>query len=84
MLDTIDRVDALNSHERLLLWVAELEPVDRDLLVLVAWEQFSYADAAAALAIPIGTVRSRMHRIRHTLRTHMRLGASLEENHPHE
>jgi RNA polymerase sigma-70 factor (ECF subfamily) len=41
---------------------------DRDVLLLIAWEDLSYDEAAAALDIPVGTVRSRLHRARRQLR----------------
>lgn len=43
------------------------EPL-REVLLLVAVEGISYEDAAAMLAIPVGTVRSRLSRARATLR----------------
>lgn len=48
--------------------VATLDPRDRDALLLFAWEDLSYEEIAAALGIPIGTVRSRLHRARTRLR----------------
>ncbi|QFZ22234.1 RNA polymerase sigma factor [Saccharothrix syringae] len=45
-----------------------LAPEDRDVLLLVAWEQLSYEEVAAALAVPVGTVRSRLHRARRKVR----------------
>jgi DNA-directed RNA polymerase specialized sigma24 family protein len=33
---------------------------DRDTLLLVSWGELSYAEAATALGVPIGTVRSRI------------------------
>jgi RNA polymerase sigma factor (sigma-70 family) len=48
--------------------VAALTPGDRDVLLLIAWEQFSYDEVAAALGIPVGTVRSRLHRARRQVR----------------
>jgi RNA polymerase sigma factor (sigma-70 family) len=44
--------------------LAALPAGDRDVLLLIAWEQLSYQDVARALAIPVGTVRSRLHRAR--------------------
>ncbi|UJW31721.1 RNA polymerase sigma factor [Saccharothrix sp. AJ9571] len=41
---------------------------DRDVLLLIAWEGLSYEEVAAALAIPIGTVRSRLNRARRKVR----------------
>ncbi len=57
-------VDARRNYEALVEHVLELEPEDRDLLVLVAWERMSSREAAAVLGVPSGTVRSRLHRIR--------------------
>ncbi len=45
-----------------------LTTADRDVLLLVACEELSYDEAARALDIPVGTVRSRMHRARIQLR----------------
>lgn len=48
--------------------LAALAEGDRDVLVLVAWEGLTYEEVASALAIPVGTVRSRLHRARAQLR----------------
>ena len=48
-----------------------LPAVDRDTLLLVVWGELSYAEAATALSVPIGTVRSRIARARR------RLGAAI-------
>ena len=52
----------------LLAALARLSPDQREVLLLVSVEQFSYAEAAEALAIPIGTVMSRVSRARVALR----------------
>jgi len=48
--------------------LADLAEGDRDVLILIAWEELTYEEVASALAIPIGTVRSRLHRVRSQLR----------------
>src|SRR6476646_8499450 len=48
--------------------LARLARPDRDALLLVAWEQLSYDEVARALDIPVGTVRSRLHRARTKIR----------------
>ncbi|MBE1492826.1 RNA polymerase sigma factor [Plantactinospora soyae] len=48
--------------------LAGLSSGDRDVLLLVAWEELTYDEVATALAIPVGTVRSRLHRARKLLR----------------
>ncbi len=41
---------------------------DRDVLLLIAWEQLTYREVSRALAIPVGTVQSRLHRARAKVR----------------
>ena len=48
--------------------LSRLKPADRDVLLLIAWERLAYEEVAAALAIPVGTVRSRLSRARKKLR----------------
>lgn len=44
--------------------LAKMSRGDRDVLLLVAWEGLTYDEVAAALGVPTGTVRSRLHRAR--------------------
>lgn len=48
--------------------LSALAKPDRDVLLLIAWEQLTYEEVARALAIPVGTVRSRLHRARAKIR----------------
>ncbi|MEY2418899.1 MAG: hypothetical protein QOG90_1579, partial [Actinomycetota bacterium] len=48
--------------------VNALPDAERDALLLAAWEGLSYDDIAAALSVPVGTVRSRLNRARGRLR----------------
>ncbi len=41
---------------------------DRDVLLLIAWEQLTYQEVSRALGIPVGTVQSRLHRARAKVR----------------
>lgn len=41
---------------------------DREVVLLYAWEDLTYAEIAQALNIPVGTVRSRLNRVRAMLR----------------
>jgi RNA polymerase sigma factor (sigma-70 family) len=49
--------------------LAELSDDDRDVLLLIAWEQLTYEEVAAALRVPVGTVRSRLNRARRKVRS---------------
>ena len=40
---------------------------ERDVVALVAWSGLTYEQAAAALDVPVGTVRSRLSRARRRL-----------------
>ena len=61
-------VTARSVRHQLAAALAALADGDRDVLVLIAWEQLSYTETARALAIPVGTVRSRLNRARARLR----------------
>jgi RNA polymerase sigma factor (sigma-70 family) len=63
-----DRVVAQQLHPRLARALRRLSAEDRDLLLLVAWGELTYKQAGQALGIPMGTVASRLHRIRRKLR----------------
>jgi len=52
----------------LLRVLSELEPADQELVLLVAWAGLSYEQAAQALEVPVGTIRSRLHRARAKIR----------------
>jgi RNA polymerase sigma-70 factor (ECF subfamily) len=61
------RVDARSASRALAGALARLRQVDRDVLLLFAWEDLSYPQIADALNIPVGTVASRLHRTRRVL-----------------
>lgn len=61
-------VTASSVHGLLAAALAGLPDGDRDVLLLIAWEQLSYTETAQALGIPAGTVRSRLNRARAKLR----------------
>jgi Sigma-70, region 4 len=54
--------------------LAALSDGDRDVLLLIAWEDLTYDEAALALGIPVGIVRSRLHMIIFDARTYAYLG----------
>lgn len=53
---------------RLAAVLAELDPSQRDVLLLYAWGELSYDEIAASLEVPVGTVRSRLSRAHEQLR----------------
>ncbi|MGP4021507.1 RNA polymerase sigma factor [Saccharopolyspora sp. 5N708] len=55
--------------------LAALSQRDRDVLLLIAWEDLTYDEVAAALKIPVGTVRSRLNRARKKTRALLELPA---------
>ena len=59
-----DRLEVMDLESAL----RQLPDDQREVLLLVALEEMSYAEIAAALAIPIGTVMSRLSRGRERLR----------------
>jgi RNA polymerase sigma factor (sigma-70 family) len=62
------RLGAAAVRQRLAGALRRLPAAQRDALLLVAWADLSYQEAAAALAVPVGTVRSRISRARAVLR----------------
>jgi len=51
--------------------LAQLQPNEREVLLLVHARGLTYAEAAEVLGVPLGTIRSRLHRARTQLHTHM-------------
>lgn len=62
------RVSAQAVRGELALAMARLPARHRDVLLLVAWADLGYEEVARALEVPVGTVRSRLHRARRKLR----------------
>ncbi len=68
-VDSESRVTAQALRGPLARALADLPRVYREPLLLVAWADLSYEEVAAALDVPVGTVRSRLSRGRARLRT---------------
>jgi len=66
--ETDDRLDDERRIKCALDLLSQLPRHEQDVFVLCAWFDLSYEDAALALAIPVGTVRSRLSRARRHLR----------------
>ncbi|RBY93696.1 RNA polymerase subunit sigma-70 [Blastococcus sp. TF02-8] len=80
--DSADRLDAEALRGPLAAALAGLERRDRDALLLLAWGQLGYEEIAAVLDVPVGTVRSRLHRARR--RTRAALGGVFPIDAPEE
>lgn len=63
-----DRIDAGSTMRGLADRIAALPSGDRDVLLLHAWGDLTYEQIGVALGIPVGTVRSRLNRVRRRLR----------------
>lgn len=72
--DIEGRLDAAASAPLLSSALQQLDPGDRDALLLHTWQGLSYKEIAEALDIAIGTVGSRLNRARRLVR------ASLEQD----
>ncbi|MEV0382129.1 RNA polymerase sigma factor [Nonomuraea sp. NPDC050643] len=67
--DEVDRrVAASGVRRRLAKALAGLSQKHRDTILLVTWTELTYEEAAVALGVPVGTVRSRVNRARSKLR----------------
>jgi RNA polymerase sigma factor (sigma-70 family) len=66
--DVNARLDDERRMRPVLRLVAALSKREQDVIALCAWADLSYEEAALALGVPVGTVRSRLSRARRRLR----------------
>lgn len=66
--EAIERIEAVDDAARVSGALAELSSGDRNVLLLLAWAQMTHEEIGNALEIPVGTVKSRLHRARRVLR----------------
>ncbi|MGI8614369.1 MAG: RNA polymerase sigma factor [Nocardioidaceae bacterium] len=69
--DVAGRIDDERRMRDVLDVINALPASQRDVVALVVWEGLDYAAAATALGVPIGTVRSRLSRVRSRLSEHL-------------
>ena len=67
------RVDASVATGRIARTLKSMAATDRETLLLYAWADLTYEGIAAAMDVPVGTVRSRLNRARKTLRSQLNL-----------
>jgi RNA polymerase sigma factor (sigma-70 family) len=65
--DVADAIDGERRMAEVLGALAKLSERDRDVVALIAWSGLTYEQAAHALHVPVGTVRSRLARARQRL-----------------
>jgi RNA polymerase sigma factor (sigma-70 family) len=62
------RIDAAELWPEVAQAVGRLPEGERDALILFVWEDLGYEEIAAALDVPLGTIRSRLNRARKRMR----------------
>jgi RNA polymerase sigma-70 factor, ECF subfamily len=69
--DALGRAEASQLGPELAAALRDVAAADRDALLLHAWADLTYTEIAEATGVPVGTVRSRIHRARTRLRMHL-------------
>jgi RNA polymerase sigma factor (sigma-70 family) len=77
--DVTRKIDSGRLGRDLGIAIMSLDGGDRDVLLLFAWAELSYEEIAVSLHIPIGTVRSRLHRARRRVRELLSDVVSIED-----
>ncbi|MBL0345987.1 sigma-70 family RNA polymerase sigma factor [Candidatus Villigracilis affinis] len=78
-----DAVEQNEDHEFLYRNLNELQDIYRDIITLIDIQGFDYLEAAQALNVPVGTVKSRLARARIQMRDKLRhVTSHLGELHP--
>lgn len=71
------RLDAVRAAPQLKAALRSLSDIDREMLLLTAWEELSPVEAAQTLGIPAATARTRLHRARARVRERLELTAQV-------
>ena len=69
--EALGRAEAALLGPELAAALRDVAGADRDALLLHAWADLTYTEIAEATGVPVGTVRSRIHRARTRLRSHL-------------
>ncbi len=70
-LGPAETLEKKELRERVQRALNELEPEDATVILLRDLQDIPYEDVARVLKIPVGTVKSRLHRARRALKTHL-------------
>jgi RNA polymerase sigma-70 factor (ECF subfamily) len=76
--DVEGRVDAAALAPSVAVALSTLAPAERDALLLLALTELDYEGIAIATGVPVGTVRSRLHRARRRVRHELGFELDLE------
>ncbi len=76
---SLERIHAVDAGEAIRSALGRLTDLDKQLIELCLVENVPMADVAAALAIPVGTVKSRLFRLRQRLKSELKEFAPLSE-----
>jgi len=71
VVQPLEQLESQLLGPRLSEALSSLAEIDREALLLLAWAELDYQEIALALEVPIGTVRSRIHRARARVREHI-------------
>ena len=71
LVDVAARIDARSEIHDLGAALISLSDDEREILLLIAWEELTPTEAAAVLGIPPETARTRLHRARLHIRTEL-------------
>jgi RNA polymerase sigma factor (sigma-70 family) len=82
--DLAGRLDDERTVRNMLNLLGRLPRRDQEVLALCAWDGLSYAEAAVALGVPVGTIRSRLSRARRRLERSLGEGGATGRHHEGE
>lgn len=75
-----ERVDAARKARSVAAELSRMAAADRDTLLLFALTDLGYGGIAIATGVPVGTVRSRLHRVRRDLQAAMASDAAAPDD----
>jgi RNA polymerase sigma-70 factor (ECF subfamily) len=78
--EVVSAIDAAALLPRVAEALTALPALDRETLLLYAWDGLGYEDIGRALSVPLGTVRSRINRARGRLREQLQLSGEEQDD----
>jgi RNA polymerase sigma-70 factor (ECF subfamily) len=77
--DAVAPIETEEALREALRAIGSLSEGERDVVIFVLWSDLSYEEAALALGIPVGTVRSRLSRARSKLQSSLSNASTLSK-----